>query len=107
MLLVPPTALAISHMSPSKLQLLGVTATGLAFLGILAIGCHEMLGWYVAVSEELRRYIGQRILFVLGTNPQFPIVPVLGVGIICWLMGRKRMMTYQCSTSNFQGKAME
>src|SRR5262249_13386474 len=107
MLLVPPTALAINHLSPPRLQLLGETATAVALFGILAIGCHEMFGWYFAVSEELRRYIGQRILFVLGTNPQFPIVPVLGAGITCWLMGRKRMLNDQRSTSNSQCKATE
>src|SRR5262249_64526 len=103
MLLVPPTALAINCLSPPRLQLLGAASMALTVLGILAVGCHEMLGWYSAVSQELRRYIGQRILFVLGTTPELPIVPVLGAGIICWLMGRKRRTSSECSTPNSQG----
>jgi hypothetical protein len=81
LVLIPLGVWALSWSRPILLALLGsaLTALGLTALGIV-VG-REMLTWYPTVSLFEKPYLPQRILFVLATTTDLPVVQLLLTGI--------------------------
>lgn len=83
LMIAPPTIWACRRLPRAWLHRLGL---GLALLGLLAtVG---VLAWdlsrFLAESPEYWRYVGQRILFVLATTVNVPLVQLTLAGIVCW-----------------------
>jgi hypothetical protein len=91
MLLVPLVYAAAVYLRPRQLQLLGAGLILAAVSGVLIIIGYEMATWYAEVPAELHHYVIQRILFVIGTRPEFPVVQILMAGIGCWFIARRSM----------------
>jgi hypothetical protein len=65
----------------------------LTALGVLGLGvfvCQDLSAWMATGSPEQRRYIWQRILFAVATWPEVPFIQVIGAGVVCWLVGKRR-----------------
>ena len=91
MLFVPLVLLAVKYLPPLRLWVLGGALILLAALGLLATIAYELATWYREMPEVRGQYLGRRILFVIGTRPQIPLVQILAAGICCWLSGKLRL----------------
>lgn len=72
---------------------LQIAAYALSVMGLGLLGffvSRELWAWYPAGASEQRRYLGQRILYVIGTNTDLPVVQVLLTGIGLWFAARRR-----------------
>jgi hypothetical protein len=49
----------------------------------------DLLSWYPAVPPDQHQYIAQRMLYVLGTNTDVPVVQVLVTGVILQIAARR------------------
>jgi len=58
-------------------------------MGLLVLIKAELLTWYMDVSPAQQKYIGQRLLFVLGTKTDIPLVQVILVGIALSFAARR------------------
>jgi hypothetical protein len=87
---LPFAAWAVRKGPPLRLGVVGyaLSAVGLVALAIL-IG-RELLTWYQAVLPAQQKYIAQRILYVLGTNTDLPVVQVFLAGIALWFAAWRR-----------------
>jgi len=47
--------------------------------------------WYPSMPLEERKYIGQRILYVLATSTHLPLVQIIMAGIAFWFAAQRRM----------------
>jgi hypothetical protein len=72
------------------LQVVGYTLCAAGLVALAMVIRHEMLTWYFAVAPGQRKYFGQRILFVLGTSTDFPVMQALLVGIVLGCVARQR-----------------
>jgi len=101
MLAVPPVWLLFQKCTPSKLAFAGKGFTLLAILGMVAISTHEALTWLGAVPAEYRQFFLRRVLFVIATNPEIPVIPLLLAGATCWSgsrLKRRRIWKREPST---------
>lgn len=90
-LLVPPIVWVGRHGQPSIVRRLGCLLLTLASLGLVLLICREAIIWLPSVDQSERRYLGQRILFVLATMTDFPLVQLTLAGLVCWIVGKRRM----------------
>src|SRR5215831_19262269 len=72
------------------LRLAGYAATALGVTGLAVLVGRELLTWYPAVTPAQQKYIALRILYVLGTNTDVPVVQVILAGIVLWIAARRR-----------------
>jgi len=89
MIFLPPVLWAIQLCSPSALRRLG---SGLISLGVLGIGGiigHSLLVW-LPQTPGGQAYLPQRILFVLVTLGDVPIVPLTLAGTACLFAARRK-----------------
>jgi hypothetical protein len=84
LLLLPAVAAAVYQLSPGKLRLLGWVLSALGILGLAIVAIHEALD----IPPEYRYYLPQRILFVLATSTDVPIVQVVSAGLVCLIASR-------------------
>jgi hypothetical protein len=68
-----------------------LSAVGLMALGIVA--GNELLTWYPAVNTIEQKYLPQRIVYVLGTNTDLPVIQAILSGIALSLIARRRKAT--------------
>ncbi|MCI0462278.1 MAG: hypothetical protein L0Z62_35445 [Gemmataceae bacterium] len=87
LVLLPPVAWAAHRWPSSTLCLVGTMLTALGLLGLAAVAAQELLTWLPTVSGDTQRYLPQRILYVLGTLTDIPILQLTGAGLACWLAG--------------------
>jgi hypothetical protein len=80
---------AVRKWPPLYLALAGPVVTVLGLMGLLVLIKGEVLTWYVDVSPDQQKYIGQRLLFVLGTKTDLPVVQVILVGIALSFAARR------------------
>jgi len=88
--LVPLTAWALPLLSPRNLRVVGafVVGLGLGVLGIVVV--RELVVWLPSVPPEFQRYFPQRLLFVVATTSDVPVVQAMVAGAVCWAVGRRR-----------------
>jgi hypothetical protein len=88
--LLPFAVWAVRKWPPRRLQIIGLAlcAVGLVGVGILIV--QELLTWYPSVSSEQQKYIVPRILYVLGTTTDLPVMQVFLAGISLWFIARRR-----------------
>jgi hypothetical protein len=72
------------------LVLVGCAVATLGAAGLAVVIGTELLTWYPAVPPSQQQYIGQRILYALGTNTDLPAVQLSLAGIALWLAARRR-----------------
>jgi hypothetical protein len=91
--LLPPTACALSLLSARSLRLVGSIVMGLGLAGLGFVFARELLVWLPSVPPEVQRYFPQRLLFVLATLSDVPLVQVTLAGAVCWAVSRNRRAT--------------
>jgi hypothetical protein len=77
---------ALRRLGPEQLRLLGAVVTATGVMGLLVFIGRDLSSW-LGTLPELRRYALQRILFVIGTNTDLPLVQVVAAGAVCWVVG--------------------
>ena len=90
MLMVPPTAWLLGHVSPGRLCLAGATAFWVGAFGLAVVMGRGLLGWLDATGG-LHHYAIQRMLYVAVTATDLPFGQAALMGIVLWLTGRRRM----------------
>src|SRR5262249_40190619 len=73
-----------------RLRAVGYVLSALGLLALAILIGRELLTWYPALTPVQQRYIGQRILFVLGTNTDLPVIQVLVIGTVLWFAARRQ-----------------
>ncbi len=81
---------AMRKWPPLRLRLVGYALTTLGLTGLGIIVGRELLTWYPAVIPAQHKYISQRMLYVLGTNTDLPVVQVFLAGIVLFFAARRR-----------------
>jgi hypothetical protein len=87
MLAVPPIWLLVRSCMPRTLTWIGMGLIFLAFVGIGAVTGHEAVAWLGIVPSDYRQFFLRRILYVITTNPEIPLIPALLSGAVCWIGG--------------------
>jgi hypothetical protein len=75
---------------PSRLRLVGWVLIFAGVTGMSVVAGHEWLTWYPSVPETEHRYFLQRILFMLATITDVPLVQFLLAGVVTLFVGRRR-----------------
>lgn len=78
--LLPIGVWAVRKWPPLCLGLVGLALGALGLAALAALVGREFLTWYPAVSPTQQKYLAQRILYVLGTNTDLPVVQVIVAG---------------------------
>jgi hypothetical protein len=81
---------AVRKWSPLRLRVAAFVLRAVGLLALALLIGRELLTWYPAVLPAQQKFIGQRILYVLGTNTDLPVVQVLLAGIALWIAARRR-----------------
>jgi hypothetical protein len=92
---------------PLRLRLAGdvLSTAGLAAL-VIVLG-RDLLNWLPAVGPAQQKYIVQRILYVLGTTTDLPVVQVIVTGIaLQWTARRRKRHAVRAEGERAQGLAL-
>jgi hypothetical protein len=98
----------VARTSPAlRLRLAGdvLSTAGLAAL-VIVIG-RDLLSWLPAVGPAHQKYIAQRILYVLGTNTDLPVVQVIVAGVaLQWTARRRKRAAARAEGERGQAEAV-
>jgi hypothetical protein len=87
-----------------SLRLLRTVSYALCTVSLIALAIiisFEFLTWYRAVTPAQQPYLGQRILYVLGTNTDLPVVQFLLLGIAFrWAARQRKRPTRQADPAH-------
>jgi hypothetical protein len=89
--LLPIAVWAASKWPPRRLRFLGFALAGIGGGALLIIGARELVGWLPLISPANRKYVVQRILFVLATTTDIPVLPLLAIGVALLVVARRRL----------------
>jgi len=89
LVLLPVGAWTIRNWQPRRLRLVGSALAAAGLLSLAFMSGREWLTWRSAVSSHEHQFIAQRILYVLGTSTDIPVVQVLVAGIILYGAARR------------------
>jgi hypothetical protein len=67
---------------PGRVKLLGTVLCVLGLAGVSGLTAHDILAWSVSGSSVYQKYIVQRTLYVVGTTPDIPVLPMILTGIV-------------------------
>jgi hypothetical protein len=90
MLGLPPAYWLQARLAPQRLRLFGSIAVWVGVFGVVAIIGHDLIGW-LQTDTDMRRYVWQRMLFVLATTTDLPFGHLTVIGAGLWGIGRRRM----------------
>jgi hypothetical protein len=68
----------------------GALLLAVGLLGLAMITVHEMQTWLPCVSAPDRHFLLQRVLFVVATLTDVPVVQVCLAGAACGVIGLRR-----------------
>jgi hypothetical protein len=88
--LLPFAAWVVRKWPPLRLRVAACALIAVGSAALAVVIGRELLSWYPAVTPGQQKYFGQRVLYVLGTNTDLPVVQVLVVGVTLWLAARRR-----------------
>jgi hypothetical protein len=94
--LLPVVVWAVRMWPPLLLRVVGYGATALGLTGLAILIGYELLTWYPFVTPEQQEYFPRRILYVLVTNTDLPVVQVFLAGIVLWFAAWRR---WNCAVS--------
>jgi len=77
--------------SARRLRLCGRLSTLAAILGFGVLIGSQIIFWLPHVPSESRQYLPQRVAFTIATSTNVPLVQSLLAGVVCWIVGRRRM----------------
>ena len=86
--LLLPAPWVFSHLSPRRLRLVGKLTLALGLAGLAIVIARELSVWLPSVPPEIQRYFFQRLLFVLATLSDVPLVQLTLAGTACWMVGK-------------------
>src|SRR5260370_3488425 len=87
-----PLVVGAIRFCPARRLRLGVRlATWFVVIGLTALIGVQTITWLPAVRSEDRRYLPQRIVYVIATSPELPLVPSLLACAACWIAGSRRV----------------
>jgi len=89
--LVPCVVWGARTWQPRRLRFVGHALAGAGLIGLALLIGHELMTWYPSMPLEERKYIGQRILYVLATSTHLPLVQIIMAGIAFWFAAQRRM----------------
>lgn len=95
--LLPPTLLMRRKLSPGVRWKTGWIVLGFGMAGLIALGLSESLSWLSHADEWQRRYLPQRIGFVLLTLVDLPLLQLVAIGVSLLARGRGRQTTDESS----------
>jgi hypothetical protein len=81
---------AVRKWPPRCLRLVGLALIALGLAALAALVGRELLTWYPAVSPTQQKYLAQRILYVVGTSTDLPVVQVIVAGAVFRFVARSR-----------------
>jgi hypothetical protein len=90
LVLFPLVVAAIRFWPARRLRLATRLATPVAVIVLAVLIGVQMLTWFPSVRSDDRRYLPQRIAYVIATSPEVPIVQSLLALAACWFTGRRR-----------------
>jgi hypothetical protein len=82
---------AIRFWPARRLWLAGQLVTFAAVMGLAVLIGLRTVTWLPKVPSEDRCYLPQRVIFVLATLPEVPLVQTLFAAGVCWIAGRRRI----------------
>lgn len=90
LVLLPAAIWAARKWPPLWLHLVGVVLTTVGLLVLAILGARELVHWYPAAGPAQQKYIVQRIVYVLGTTTDLPVLQVITAGVALRLAARRR-----------------
>jgi len=88
--LLPVGVWAVRKWPPLRQRVIGHALSAVGLVALAFLTGRELLTWYPAVLPTQQKYIGPRILYVLGTNTDLPVVQVILAGIALWIAARRK-----------------
>jgi hypothetical protein len=99
LLLLPSAVWAACRWSPRRLRLLGSTLVAVGTLGLAIVAIREAATWLPSVPDEQARYLPHRLIFVVASLTDVPLVQLALAGTVCYVVGRLRMARRQSAPS--------
>ena len=90
LVLFPLVVGAIRCWPTRRLRLVTRFATLVAVIGLAVMIGLQTIIWLPEARSDYRRYLPQRIVFVIATSPEVPLVPSLLAVVACWIAARRR-----------------
>jgi hypothetical protein len=90
LVLLPPAMWAACRWPAPRLRLLGSTLVAFVTLGFAMLAAREAATWLPTVTGEQARYLPHRILYVVATLTDVPLLQLTLAGTVCWVAGHLR-----------------
>jgi hypothetical protein len=90
LVLLPPAVWAACRWPAPRLRLLGSTLVAIVTLGFAILAAREAATWLPTVPGEQARYLPHRILYVVATLTDVPLLQLTLAGTVCWVASRLR-----------------
>ena len=85
--LVPVAVIVPARLSPRVARVTGWTLILTSLAAVIGVMVYESLFWLQIVHESLQGYFGHRVLFVLATWTDLPIVQTFLLGVVFLFRG--------------------
>jgi hypothetical protein len=79
-----------NRLTPRQVRLLGMVSTLTGIAGLLIYIGWDLTTWLAVMPPDFGRYSLQRIVFVIGTQTDVPLVQFTVTGVTCWIAGSRR-----------------
>jgi uncharacterized protein YjeT (DUF2065 family) len=89
-LLLPPAVWTARRLPPALLRLIGGALAAIGTLALVGLALREAVTWLPSMPDERTRYLPHRIVYVVATLTDVPLMQLVTVGIVCWVVGRLR-----------------
>jgi hypothetical protein len=90
LVLLPPAVWTACRWPPPRLRLLGSTLVAIGAVGFAILAAREAATWLPTVPGEQVRYLPHRLLYVVATLTDVPLLQLTLAGTVCWVAGRVR-----------------
>ncbi len=88
--LLPVGMLVRSAISPATFRIVAMSSLFIALAGVALVSIHETCTWFMSVGDSVKAYLGHRIVFVLLTTIELPILELLGLSGLALFCCRRR-----------------